>query len=154
MAFPGLCYPTKCGEVRIDRSTMVGTDTPRNPATLHEVAVELVPITSATNKTCLPPLPAIILCPQCPRATEWKKRPLFEAVMALVDMIILYHQNTIELPTSSPFLTYTIDSNRVYVTGMSMGGLGSWMFAARYPGKLVVTIVDHDNVMCLTVYIN
>ena len=56
-------------------------------------------------------------------------------------MILLMHcpvDSQVETETSvlNPFLRhYNIDSSRVYLTGMSMGGLGSWMFAARYPGK-------------------
>lgn len=30
---------------------------------------------------------------------------------------------------------YRVDKNRVYVTGLSMGGYGTWALAAAYPGK-------------------
>lgn len=29
--------------------------------------------------------------------------------------------------------TYTVDTNRIYVTGMSMGGYGTFRFVAKYP---------------------
>jgi predicted peptidase len=30
---------------------------------------------------------------------------------------------------------YQVDSSRIYVTGLSMGGFGTWSLAAAYPGK-------------------
>ena len=29
--------------------------------------------------------------------------------------------------------TYSVDSNRIYLTGLSIGGAGTWNFALRYP---------------------
>lgn len=114
--------------------------------------------THSKPSSCIPVrdlnLPAIFLCPQCPKGTEWKKRPLFEAVMALLDKILHTHPEQREQMASAyrhppdscnfdhhhtPFRSFGIDVSRVYVTGMSMGGLGAWMFAARYPGKAFST---------------
>ncbi|MFM8185355.1 MAG: prolyl oligopeptidase family serine peptidase, partial [Alphaproteobacteria bacterium] len=38
---------------------------------------------------------------------------------------------------SSPF---KVDSNRVYVTGLSMGGFGTWELLQRYPEKFSAAI--------------
>ena len=92
---------------------------------------------SSPVTSCLPDIPAIVLCPQCPQRTEWKKRPIFESVMGLLETILENHQpnSTAEKPAKeNSFLPYIVDASRIYVTGMSMGGLGSWEFAARYSG--------------------
>ena len=62
------------------------------------------------------PLPFVILSPQCPAGEWW--RP--EMVMALTDEIIA---------------KYEVDPDRVYLTGLSMGGFGTWDTAIRYPDR-------------------
>lgn len=60
----------------------------------------------------------IAVSPQCPVNTSWNDyRP---ALIGLLDTII---QN------------YLVDTNRVYLTGMSMGGFGTWLLAAEYPDR-------------------
>ncbi|RCS53064.1 phospholipase [Bremerella cremea] len=61
--------------------------------------------------------PFIIISPQCPKGTWWKT----EDVVALLDHIMQIHN---------------VDDNRVYVTGLSMGGRGTWQVAGAVPDKL------------------
>jgi len=61
----------------------------------------------------------LIVSPLCPKGVEWKSAEICEVVIALIDFLI-----------SAPF---NVDSSRIYLTGISMGGLGTWMMAARYP---------------------
>jgi predicted peptidase len=35
---------------------------------------------------------------------------------------------------------YSGDEERLYLTGVSMGGIGSWQFAARHPGKFAAVV--------------
>ncbi len=63
-------------------------------------------------------LPFIIVSPQCPADKWWPNR--IEHVMALID-------ETIE--------NYSIDENRIYLTGLSMGGYGTWTVASVYPER-------------------
>ncbi len=65
----------------------------------------------------------IVLAPQCPTACMWSvwggELTVFgEAVKILIDQ---YCQK------------YNIDSNRIYLTGLSMGGYGTWSLAKTYP---------------------
>lgn len=60
--------------------------------------------------------PFIVVTPQCPTDSNWVQE--YHSVVALVDEIIT---------------KYPIDTERVYVTGFSMGGNGTWDFAARSP---------------------
>lgn len=58
--------------------------------------------------------PFIVLTPQCPTDSNWAKE--YQSVIALVDEIIM------SLP---------IDTDRLYLTGFSMGGNGTWDLASR-----------------------
>lgn len=60
--------------------------------------------------------PFIVLSPQCGRRQWW--RP--EALAKLIDRIIKEHP---------------VDEDRIYLTGLSMGGYGTWALAAKYPQK-------------------
>ena len=61
--------------------------------------------------------PFIIIAPQCPEHIRWSTDNWFEN---------LYKEVTDK---------YRIDINRVYLTGFSLGGAGTWYIAAKYPDK-------------------
>jgi pimeloyl-ACP methyl ester carboxylesterase len=61
--------------------------------------------------------PFIIIAPQCPEHIRWSTDNWFEN---------LYKEVTGK---------YRIDTNRVYLTGFSLGGAGTWYIAAKYPDK-------------------
>ena len=61
-------------------------------------------------------LPFVVVSPQCPADQWWDT----EALIALVDEATASHR---------------IDSQRVYVTGLSMGGFGTWKLAIEYPNR-------------------
>ena len=60
----------------------------------------------------------IIASPQCPNGQWWPSR--IEYVMALIDEIVK---------------KYDVDENRIYLTGLSMGGFGIWTIAGMYPQR-------------------
>ncbi len=60
--------------------------------------------------------PFIVVSPQCPKGRFWDARSL----STLLDNI---EQN------------YAVDSSRIYVTGLSMGGFGTWALAAYAPER-------------------
>ena len=59
-------------------------------------------------------LPFVIISPQCPLGQWWD----VESLAALLDKVIRKER---------------IDKNRLYLTGLSMGGFGSWEMAMKYP---------------------
>jgi predicted peptidase len=61
-------------------------------------------------------LPLVVLAPQCPQDSSWHA----DSLMALVDHIVPRHG---------------IDTKKVYLTGLSMGGYGTWMLAGEYPER-------------------
>jgi len=60
--------------------------------------------------------PFIVLSPQCPEDKWWS-----------------YFVDELEIFVESMFSIYPVDTNRVYLTGFSMGGYGTWYLAARRP---------------------
>jgi len=61
--------------------------------------------------------PFIIASPQCPELIRWSTDNWFDNFFAEI--------------TSK----YRIDTNRVYMTGVSLGGAGTWYLAIKYPEK-------------------
>ena len=60
--------------------------------------------------------PFILVAPQCPKEDWWAD--MTEDLMALVNHIAQ---------------TYRVDTSRLYVTGLSMGGYGTWSLITKYP---------------------
>lgn len=80
--------------------------------------------------------PCFIIAPQCPENTMWashdregKMKASPSPVMQMVIALIEKTQN--EFP---------IDLSRVYVTGLSMGGYGTWDLIARFPGRFAAAV--------------
>ena len=60
--------------------------------------------------------PFIVVSPQCPKDVWWEPIEL----TALLDQVIK---------------THNVDEDRIYVTGLSMGGFGTWRLAAFTPDR-------------------
>lgn len=61
--------------------------------------------------------PFIVVSPQCPSTREWWNR---ETLNVMLDDVLA---------------KYKVDEDRVYLTGLSMGGYGTWEWASRYPER-------------------
>jgi len=61
--------------------------------------------------------PFIVVSPQCPKDGWWSN----DVLIALLDEVVA---------------KYRADPNRVYLTGLSMGGFGTWELAIEYPDRL------------------
>ncbi len=60
--------------------------------------------------------PFILVSPQCPEGQRWDN----ESLLMLLDDVIGRHK---------------VDTKRVYLTGLSMGGYGTWSLAAHHPER-------------------
>jgi predicted peptidase len=65
--------------------------------------------------------PCIVVSPQCPKDKSWET---FE-LSALLDEIVE---------------KYKVDKDRIYVTGLSMGGFGTWALAATSPKRFAAIV--------------
>jgi predicted esterase len=71
--------------------------------------------------------PFIFIMPQCPSSTEW------------------YYTNADNITAMRTFLDdilsrFPIDANRLSITGLSMGGIGSWYFAINLPSRFAALV--------------
>lgn len=83
--------------------------------------------------------PCFVIAPQCPKDQTWsavkgwtdaesfqtEPKPAMKLLLGAVDAIEK---------------EFTIDPDRIYVTGLSMGGYGSWDLITRFPGKFAAAI--------------
>lgn len=68
--------------------------------------------------------PALVVFPQASHGYGWRERNLSEALSALDDVMRDHH----------------VDEDRVYVTGISMGGYGAWAAALQQPERFAAVV--------------
>jgi predicted esterase/sugar lactone lactonase YvrE len=69
--------------------------------------------------------PFIVVSPQCPATTEWYYDRTDLKLNRLLDSVIA---------------RYPVDTNRIYLTGYSMGGIGTLDLSIRYPQRFAALI--------------
>jgi len=69
--------------------------------------------------------PTIIVIPQCAK-DHWWTQPEFQAVSLAA--------------LAAATKAFRGDPKRTYLTGLSMGGYGSWYLASKYPGKFAAVV--------------
>jgi predicted peptidase len=70
--------------------------------------------------------PAIVVMPQCRRGVDWKSPAMEAQMLAALD---------------ASMKEFHGDPRRVYLTGFSMGGYGTWSIAAKYPNRFAAIVV-------------
>jgi len=70
--------------------------------------------------------PAIVVMPQCPKDNWWEDAAMEAQALAALNQACKEFRG---------------DADRIYLTGLSMGGYGSWSLAAKYPGKWAAAVV-------------
>jgi predicted peptidase len=69
--------------------------------------------------------PAIVVMPQCPKESWWTEPQMEEMALAAL---------------AAATKEFKGDMRRTYLTGLSMGGYGTWDMASRYPGKFAAIV--------------
>lgn len=65
--------------------------------------------------------PFIIVAPQCPEGQLWENEPLVKLLERVAKQ-------------------YAVDTNRVYLTGLSMGGFGAWNLGMAHPERFAAMV--------------
>ncbi len=81
--------------------------------------------------------PALVIAPQCPTGTGWSAftrsdRTIQPDPTRTMELLIGLIQRLIR--------TMPVDSNRIYITGLSMGGYGTFDALARYPDLFAAAV--------------
>jgi predicted peptidase len=71
-------------------------------------------------------VPAIVVMPQCPKNFWWTQPPMDDLAMATLDAATKEFHG---------------DVRRTYLTGISMGGYGTWRLAEKYPRRFAALVV-------------
>ena len=69
--------------------------------------------------------PCFILVPQCPSNGWWTNSNIELTVNDILDSLLL---------------EFSVDMNRLYITGLSMGGYGTWDLIAQYPARFAAAV--------------
>lgn len=86
---------------------------------VHDVAKHGPPKMIAAGET----FPFVVVSPQCPPDTWWHDQE--DALLALLDEVCAAHP---------------IDARRVYLTGLSMGGYGTWYLGRKHPERFAALV--------------
>ena len=70
-------------------------------------------------------LPYVIVSPQCPAEDSWTSEAQQKRLVGLLNNVVA---------------NYNIDESRIYLTGLSMGGYGSWRLAADHPQRFAAVV--------------
>jgi predicted peptidase len=70
-------------------------------------------------------LPFIVVSPQCPGADRWSSDQQQQRLSELLDEVVN---------------KFAADKSRLYLTGLSMGGFGSWRMAADQPDRFAAVV--------------
>src|SRR5437773_9733398 len=65
--------------------------------------------------------PFVVVLPQCPRSRWWTEPDMQALALRALDQTVA---------------EFNADPRRTYLTGLSMGGYGSWAIVAKNPGRL------------------
>ncbi|MBN2038779.1 MAG: dienelactone hydrolase family protein [Spirochaetes bacterium] len=87
--------------------------------------------------------PCFILVPQCPKGEQWLNTTFKKPPFSNYSQENIPESNsmkmTIEL-INALCNDYPVDRNKIYVTGYSMGGSGTWDIITRYPGFFAAAV--------------
>ncbi|MBF0431015.1 MAG: prolyl oligopeptidase family serine peptidase [Fibrobacteria bacterium] len=84
--------------------------------------------------------PAFILAPQLPSDQAWVDYNYWEENYVQDNVPKSNELAAVEFILDSLIHTYSIDTNRLYAYGESMGGFGTWDMVTRNPNKFAATI--------------
>jgi len=81
------------------------------------------------NEGNLEKYPCIVLVPQCPEGMGWVKQPwgpgMAAQLMGMLEQVCA---------------AYPVDRSRIYITGNSMGGFGTWGMLQEYPDYFAAAV--------------
>jgi predicted peptidase len=79
--------------------------------------------------------PCFVIAPQCPKKQQWIEAynaPLSAKPTKPMQQFIDLLENVLK--------EFPIDTDRIYITGVSMGGYGTWELISRFPNKFAAAV--------------
>lgn len=85
--------------------------------------------------------PAVLLMPQCPTGAQWVDTPWSDGSYSLDKIAISQPMRLVLEILDSAQKEFSIDPARIYISGQSMGGYGSWDFILREPNRFAAAAI-------------
>ena len=85
--------------------------------------------------------PCFVIAPQCPMENRWVDTDWTQDKYDFAQTPISNELATVSNLIDSIVSKYPIDKNRIYITGLSMGGLGSWYLLMNNPNRFAAAII-------------
>ena len=96
-------------------------------------------VTKFATDEYLKKYPCFVIAPQCPTGKRWVEVDWSLDSHRMPETVSESLRLTMELIASLE-KSFPIDSNRLYVTGLSMGGYGSWDAIQRFPERFAAAV--------------
>jgi len=97
----------------------------------HLKFIQILFTQNALNK-----YPCFVVAPQCPEGEVWSTlmlgKPFNPTPTRPMELFLQVYDQLLK--------EYPIDPSRIYVTGLSMGGFGTWDLIARYPNRFAAAV--------------
>jgi predicted peptidase len=84
--------------------------------------------------------PAFLLTPQCPSRKQWVNTPWRKGSYSISKIPISKEFELVVQILDAVEKEFSIDSLRIYVTGQSMGGYGTWDIVLRHPNRFAAAV--------------
>ncbi|MBU0476006.1 MAG: prolyl oligopeptidase family serine peptidase [Bacteroidetes bacterium] len=102
---------------------------------LHRIATVWVDSVNQNEHPCF------VVAPQCPEEQKWVDVNWGTETYDFKNTPISNELATVSNLIDSLILKYPIDESRIYITGLSMGGFGSWYLLMNNPTRFAAAII-------------
>ena len=92
------------------------------------------------NQKNSPVMDAIVICPQCPNDNQWVDTPWANGSYSTTSVKQSNESKAVMELLDKVAATYSTDTDRYYVMGISMGGFGTWDLLMRAPDKFAAGV--------------
>ena len=83
---------------------------------------------------------AIIVAPQCSDGNQWVDTPWSNSIYSTDDVAESNELQMVMLLLDKLKKEYSVDTDRIYASGISMGGFGTWDLITRHPNTFAAAI--------------
>lgn len=84
--------------------------------------------------------PCFVVAPQCPEGKQWVNTSWVQGSYSIDNILVSNELKMVKDIINTLQTQYSIDASRLYITGLSMGGYGTWDFILRYPSMFKAAI--------------
>lgn len=84
--------------------------------------------------------PCFVVAPQCPENNQWVDTDWTEGTYSIDDVPESNELQAVMNLLDKLINEFNIDRNRIYITGLSMGGYGTWDAIARHPERFAAAV--------------